>query len=248
MPALVTGAESALGRAVVDALLRTGGEVRAWADAGLVDDAGVADLKRRGSKVARGTLDDEGHLETAMEQVHTVVHTRGGPLEEPGAMLDDVATVLSAAIGAGCRRMVWLSWCGAHDPGDVVWLQAARDAEEMLAVAPVESVVIRRALTFAEGDPLLAAHLEVEVAASVHLPVLATDLARVVAEADRPRRTADDAHLVVEVVGPRAVPLGELGSGSGPALPVHTSRVLVLGTPDGPDGITRIVALGDPLR
>jgi hypothetical protein len=97
MPVLVTGAEHALGRAAVAALHRSGGEVRAYLDPLAAPDGTIDRLRAAGAKVARGTLDDEGFLETALEQVHSVVHTAADVLTGPDAVLDDVASVLSAA-------------------------------------------------------------------------------------------------------------------------------------------------------
>ena len=209
---LVTGAETALGRAAVRALRRTGGEVRVYLDAEVAGDA--EDFRRLGCKTAVGTLDDEGRLELALEQVHTVVHCWGGPLTAPDDELDGLAGVLSAALGAGCRRLVWASHLGADDPGGVAYLQACADAEALLADATLESIVVRRALTYGPGDELtrrLAAGAAVRPEAC-HAPLAVADLAAALAQADALDRSAtrNDLALVIELVGPQVRTLAEV--------------------------------------
>lgn len=210
MPVLVTAAHSAVGRATVAAFLRTGGQVRVWLDPGLAPGEAVEELRAMGCKVALGALDDEGRLELALEQVHTVVHTGGGPTEEPDAVLSGVASVLSAALGAGCRRYVWLSWIGADEPGSNPYLQACAEAEALLADAPLETVVLRRALTYAADDELtavLAGGVPRTLRAARHAPLHADALAAAAVVADRRERPSGDLHLVVEVAGARETTL-----------------------------------------
>src|SRR5687768_9153463 len=109
-------------------MLRGGGEVRVFVDEA-APSAVVDAFRAACCKVARGTLDDEGHLETAAEQVHTVVHLGGGPMTPPDAVLDDAATVLSAAIGAGCRRLIWASHVGADAPRGNAYLEVCAETE-----------------------------------------------------------------------------------------------------------------------
>lgn len=210
MPVLITGAETTEGRATVRRLLRQAGEVRVFVDPGAVDAAEA--LRASGCKVARGTLDDEGHLETAAEQVHTVIHLGGGPVTAPDQVVDDAATVLSAAIGAGCKRLVWASHVGAGAPGGNAYLQACAEVESMFADAPLETVLIRRALTYGPGDPITTAMangaLPPEAEESTHQPLYVDDLAMVIAEADRVRGGVDDLTIQLVLTGPTEVLLG----------------------------------------
>ena len=82
---ILHGAEDALGAAVVDALLHTGGEVRAFLD-GTVAARPDAALRARGCKVAVGELDDAKQL---MGMAHSVRRHLG----------DDSAVVLGATSG-----------------------------------------------------------------------------------------------------------------------------------------------------
>ena len=253
MPVLITGAETAEGIATARRLLRTGGEVRVFVDEAAEEQADT--LRSLGCKVARGTLDDEGHLELALEQVHTVVHLAGGPMGDVDAVEDDAASVLSAAIGAGCRRMIWASHLGADKPDGNPYLSACRDVEELLAEAPLETIVIRRSLTYGPGDPLTAALAAGAAPRSAfeatHSPLYVDDLALVIAEADRVRGDIADLSVLLALSGPMEVLLSSFAdlltapdrdARRAPALPPHVVDLLGrdLVSDDGVTGPTRI--------
>lgn len=214
MPVLVTGAESAVGRAVVRRLAAGGGEVRVFLD---LERASVTDpvpFRALGCKVAQGALDDEGHVESALQRVHTVMHLASSPLDDPPRMLDAAATVLSGVIGAGCRRLVWLSHLGVEAADGNPWLAACADVEELLADAPLESIVFRRALTYGAEDGLTAALAGglAGVRLGRHAPLYADDLATAVVAADgeRVKAVESDLQLVVPISGPDVLDLGEV--------------------------------------
>lgn len=71
MPVLIVGAASPLGRAVCTAFLATGGQVRAYVP---VPDP---ELQAAGVHVAVGDWLDVPRLESALTQVHTLVHLTG---------------------------------------------------------------------------------------------------------------------------------------------------------------------------
>src|SRR3712207_1141900 len=185
MPVLITGAETSEGRATARRLVRTGGEVRVFVDPSAGE--AVESLRALGCKVAQGSLDDEGHLETALEQVHTVIHLAGNPMTPADQVLDDAASVLSAAIGAGCRRMIWASHLGAGSPAGNSYLEACAETEQLLAEAPLEAIVIRRSLTYGPGDPLTVAlangGMPAAAGEATHSPLYVDDLALVIEEA-----------------------------------------------------------------
>jgi uncharacterized protein YbjT (DUF2867 family) len=248
MPVLVTRAETAAGRAAAAALRRTGGEVRVWVDE-RAPAATVDACRGAGYKTAVGSLDDEGRLELALEQVHTVVHLAGDLLCEPDALLDDVASVLSAAIGAGCRRVIATSALAAGEAGPNPWLAACADAEQLLADAPLETVVFRTALSYGPDDALtraLAAPPPAQVRDVRHAPLFLDDLATAVAAADRERHDAADLHVVVSLVGPEVVSLGELSTRlagvvapAPAALPPYALEVLTRDGTGPPDALGR---------
>jgi len=251
MPVLVTGVEHAAGRLAVQRLAAGGGEVRVYCD--LERDTAVdpAPLRGLGCKVAQGALDDEGHLETAMEQVHTVFHLAPNLLDDPARLLDVAATVVAAAIGAGCRRLVLLSAIGTAAPSGNAYLEAVAQAEGLAAEAPLESIVFRAALTYGPDD-LLTAALAAGAAAGAlrhgppgpqadrpggrHAPLWAGDLAAALAQADRDRAAAGaELHLVVPIAGPDSLEVAELvralrgsplAGRAGPPLPSHAAEYL----------------------
>lgn len=214
MPVLVTGAAHAVGRACARALLRAGGEVRVFLDPEAAPQGALEDYRAQGAKVARGTLDDEGRLELALEQVHTVVHAAADPFTDPEVVLDDLASVASAALGAGCRRIVLVSHLGADDARDNAWLAALAEAEALLAEAPLDTVVIRRALTYGPDDQLTEAVRAGAAGSSVealHAPLWVDDLAAAAVAADaRHRRAGVLPHLLVPLGGPEVASLAEL--------------------------------------
>ena len=215
MPTLVTGAANLVGRAAIHALLAAGGEVRAFLDPLDAPEGTVEGLRSLGVKTARGALDDEGHLELACEQVHTIVHAAAAdPMsDDVDAVLDDAATVLSAALGANCRRIVLVSHLGADDPAGNRWLDALGEAEQMLADAPIDSVAVRRSLTYGLHDPLTETVIEGAPGAdleAIHAPIWVDDLAAGLVAADaRDRAQGAVPHLVIPLPGPSDCSLGE---------------------------------------
>ncbi len=214
MPVLVTGAEGALGMAAISALLSSGGEVRAYLDPLAAPDGAVERLRAAGCKAARGTLDDEGFLEAALEQVHTVVHAAADVLTAPRDVLDDTASVLSAAVSAGVRRVVLMSHLGVEEPSGNPWLEALAEAEELCIDSPLDTVVLRRALTYGPRDALTAALIDGASGVApdaTHAPIYLHDLGgAVVAADDRDRADGALPHLVVPLGGPDMTSLGEL--------------------------------------
>src|SRR5437773_11292492 len=106
MPVLVTGATGCIGRALVPRLIETGGQVRVYIR------RDEPSYRSRGVKVAIGDADHEGRLESALEQVHTLVHLVGGPLPDRGVTvewlnLDTIQVALRAAVNAEVRRVLF---------------------------------------------------------------------------------------------------------------------------------------------
>lgn len=199
MPVLVTGAHRTVARRIATALLELGGEVRAFGSG----DLGA--LQAAGAFAARADGDDEGHLEAALAQVHTVVHVgRGALAPAPEILLVEAATLVRAATNAGVRRIVALSVPGAdpaaHDP-----LRAtAGEIEGLLAAAPAPSVVLRTSLvdTPVLRDALATAGLSADERAVPVAPVRVDDLADLVVGFDDLRGSSAHGHAVFRADGP----------------------------------------------
>jgi uncharacterized protein YbjT (DUF2867 family) len=206
MPVLVTCAHRPLERRIALRLLEEGGEVRAYASG----DTSV--LRAAGAVVATGEVDDEGRLEAAMEQVHTVVHVGGGlHSTDAEAIVRDARVVATAAANAGVRRVIALSLPGA-DPASPDPLRRAKGmSERTFAEAAPPSVVVRVSLvdTPSLRDTLATSGLGRRLADVEVAPVRAEDLVELVVGFDRARSQATEGHLVVAADGPRRLPLGE---------------------------------------
>ena len=253
MPVLVTGAEGAVGAATVRGFLRGAGEVRVYLDAERSGDEDAERFRAMGCKVALGTLDDEALLETAMEQVHSVVHLAWGPLDDPEEQLDALATVAAAAMGAQVSRLLWTTELAAAEPAGSAYLEALAEAAGIVTSLPMETIVFRCALRYGRADPftaLLAGATWQNGAdlSAPHAPLFLDDLAGALVTADNQRRSAD-LRLEVELVGPQRVTLGDfvrrlqdaLGDEGAPAAPppAWMADWLSRGATGGPDALGR---------
>lgn len=213
MPVMITGAESGLGAQVIERLRPTGGELRAYLDATIATEDDANRLRARGCKVALGELDDEGHLEAALEQVHTVAHCWTGPLHDPQAQVEAAATVSSAALGAGVRRLIWVCELARDDANP--YLAATSDIHDLLVALPLETVTLATALRHGDADAftsllrsgwLSGAPVD---ATAVHAPIHNADVARAVAVADRQRGARREVHIELALVGPERTTLSD---------------------------------------
>lgn len=206
MPVLVTSAQRSLPRRIARRLLDEGGEVRAYAD------GDASSLRAAGAMVASGEVDDEGRLEAAMEQAHTVVHVGGGLLSpDRDALERDAEVVATAAANAGVRRVIVLSLPGA-DPDAAEPLRRVKGrVEQRFARAAVPSIVLRTSWvdTAASADAMLTSGLATELSDVEIAPVRVEDLVELVVAFDRARSSAAEGHLVVAADGPERITLGE---------------------------------------
>src|SRR5437867_1192516 len=153
MPVLVTGATGCVGRALIPRLVDAGGQVRVYVR------RDVPEYRSLGVKVAMGDADHEGRLESALEQVHTLVHLVGGPLPEPGVTagwlnLETTQVALRAAENAEVRRVLFLSPLGADPSSDNPYLAAKGAAEKAIAASKLEFSIFRCAPILGEGSAL----------------------------------------------------------------------------------------------
>lgn len=238
MPVMVVGAETALGEAVTRRLVRTGGQVRVYLDP--EHDDLVDDYRALGCKVARGEVSDAGRLEVALTQVHTVIVAGDSLLDPPEEVLDGLAAVAEAGVGANVRRLVWPSWLGADEPGQDPWLRACADAEQLLAGLPFDSVVVRRSLTYGAGDALTVALASADLGPATsarHAPLWLGDLAGALVSADEQRgESSEPTRIRVELTGPGVTPLAafaealrsRVGTVAGLSLPGHALTYLAV--------------------
>ncbi len=109
MPAIVIGADTDVGRAVVAALLNRQGEVRAFVS----QPAGGAELKKLGVKVAIGDVSDASHIGPAALNAFSAVLIAEAAIDERERSFasDDQAIFAVWAEGlsdAAVRRIIWV--------------------------------------------------------------------------------------------------------------------------------------------
>lgn len=214
MPVLVAPADTPLGVTLVRALLADGAEVRAYA----TGDGDVGALRAAGAFVAVGDLDDEGRLDAAMTDAHTVVALHADPLVRDADDLDaDLRTFLTAAEKAAVARVVVRSVPRPTEGGDDL-RRVCAGIEAALVELPLPTIAVRTALVDTTGlrDALVSA-----VGGSVDRAVeVATlhpdDVVDALVALDAARSTATSGHVVFRLQGaPRTLGayLDHLGDG-----------------------------------
>lgn len=214
MPVLVTGATGVVGRALVPRLVESGGQVRVYVR------RDVPEYRSLGVHVAVGEADHEGRLESALEQVHTLVHLIGGPIPEHGITarwlnLETAEVALRAAENAEVVRVLFLSPIGADPTSADPYLAAKGLAEDAIRKAPMQHAIFRCAPILAEGSALTA-FLERSVPASARdariNPVALSDVVDAIVAADS--REAEVGGTW-ELGGPEVLTLGDLAERRG---------------------------------
>jgi putative NADH-flavin reductase len=109
MPAIVVGADTKPGRAIIGALIDPSREVRAF----VTDPGVVAELKALGVKVALGDVSDDGHLEAAALHCFTaVLVTEAARDNRERSFAKGEREVLEAwaraVLNAGIHRVIWV--------------------------------------------------------------------------------------------------------------------------------------------
>jgi NADH dehydrogenase len=194
MSVMVTGASGLIGRALVPALAATNLEVRC----AVRGPERAEELRALGGKVTVGRLDESADLAEVLGGVDTLIHLVGG-LDHPDedalqwANHGSTLVALHAAADAAVRRFMLVSAPGAGVDATHPYLRAKGLAEEAVAAAGLEHLILRCAHAYGLGGlwftglvhgvtaspPLVIGEGDQEIA-----PVLADDVAAVLAAAD----------------------------------------------------------------
>ena len=201
MPVLVAPADTPLGVALVRALRADDAEVRAYA----TGDGDVGALRASGAFVATGDLDDEGLLDAAMTDSHTVVGLHADPLLGDASRLDTALRVfLTAAEKAGVARVVVRGVPRPSPHADPLRRVCAGIEAAMQAMA-VPTMAVRTSLvdTPALRDALVsvagaAVDPDLEVA-----PLHVDDVTAALVALDAARATSTTGHVVFRLQGRR---------------------------------------------
>lgn len=188
---MVTGASGVLGHAIVRALAERD-EVRATVRRPEASEP----LRALGAKVAVVSVEEPDELIEILPRVHTIVHLVGG-VNQPSddeilaANHGSALAAVVAAKEAGTRRVILLSVPGASVAHEHPFLRAKGLAEEVVVQSGLEHAVLRSSHAYGLGGLWFAA----TVMGADHgfvvgdgtqrcAPVLAADVARVVAAID----------------------------------------------------------------
>jgi putative NADH-flavin reductase len=135
MPAIVVGADTKPGRAIIGALIDPSREVRAF----VTDPGVVTELKAQGVKVALGDVSDDSHLEAAALHCFTaVLVTEAARDDRERSFAKGEREVLEswarAVVNAGVHRVIWVH---RGEPPAV-------DVPEVARVSPDEADLAKR--------------------------------------------------------------------------------------------------------
>jgi uncharacterized protein YbjT (DUF2867 family) len=194
MPVVVTGADSAVGRALIPLLRERGSEVRATVRG--VD--GADRLRGLGAKVAPEAASDADTLRAVLDDAHTVCVLTGDLFLPDGesyeeTIVESTRTVLRVARKAKVTRVLLVSYPGASSASTNAFLRSAGLAEEAVRDSGLEHAILQCTHVYGPGSPWL----EFMVRASRHrpplvvgsgtqrlAPVFSADVARALAAAD----------------------------------------------------------------
>jgi uncharacterized protein YbjT (DUF2867 family) len=195
VPVVVTGANGAVGRALIPVLVERGGEVRAVIRA----PASADSLRQMGAKVAVCDLAETETLCVVMRGAHTVCHLAGGLdfADEKAYMAANLGTVQDALEAAGqveVKRFLLLSYPGASPGSSNAYLRAKGLAEEAVRDSGLEHVILRSTHIYGPGSAWLRemraaatrplAAIVVGTGAQRLAPVFVEDVAACLAGAD----------------------------------------------------------------
>jgi NADH dehydrogenase len=188
---MVTGASGVLGHAIVRALVEHD-EVRAT----VRRPEAAEPLRALGAKVAVLPLDEPGELIEILPRVHSIVHLIGGLNQQSddeilAANHGSTLAAVAAAKEAGVRRLILLSVPGAAVDHQHPFLRAKGLAEEVVEQSGLEHAVLRSSHAYGLGGLWFVSTLTgvdhgfvVGDGRQRWAPVLAEDVARVVAAID----------------------------------------------------------------
>jgi uncharacterized protein YbjT (DUF2867 family) len=201
VPVVVTGASGFVGRNAVAAFTRISPEVRA----AVRNPAAADDLRALGAKVAIGELFDVDTMALVMQGAHTVCHLAGGlrPEDDEGIVQANLRTaeaVIAAAVMAGVKRFLMLSFPGASPGAENAFARAKGMAEEAVAGSGLDHVIVRSNHVVGPGSPFLRvvaeqararpAAIVVGEGRQLMAPVHVADVAAVLTAADDRRGVA----------------------------------------------------------
>ena len=138
MPVIIVGADTAVGDAIVNAVVPNAVEVRTF----ISDEARVDEFKRRGTKVATGDVSDASHIEGASLRCFCAVLVIDAATDDrERAFAQSTATTLAgwatAIRNSGVKRAIWVGVDpdSAEFPDSVAEVAVVVGDDDLLGVA-----------------------------------------------------------------------------------------------------------------
>jgi uncharacterized protein YbjT (DUF2867 family) len=223
MRIVITGANSALGRAI----LRCWPELAAPPDAlvaGVRSDQAIEEIRPllgEGASVARISYDDPGTLDAALQGASAVIHVAGILVERPGssheqANLATARSVVEAAKRCGVEKFVLISATGADETSSNRYYRTKGQAEACVRASGLCYTILRAPLLLGpatEGAAALARNASGSAARLIgggrnfQQPLYVDDLARAALAAATPSVACN---RTLDLVGPVSLPDREL--------------------------------------
>jgi NADH dehydrogenase len=194
MTVMVTGASGFIGRALVHSLVATDAQIRC----AVRSSERAEELRALGAKVTVGRLEDADQLAEVLRGIATIVHLVGGPNQPSDDELfsanhRSTLVALEAARAAGVRRFLFVSTSGARPDSENRFLRAKGLAEEAVAAAGLDHLILRCTHVYGLGGLWFAAAVQGATASPPVVvgdgtqslaPVFADDVVEVLAAAD----------------------------------------------------------------
>jgi len=201
---MVTGASGFIGRALVQRLVATDDQIRC----AVRSSERAEELRALGAKVTVGRLDDADLLAEVLRGIATIVHLVGGPNQPSDDELfstnhRSTLVALDAARAAGVRRFLFVSTPGASPDSKIPFLRAKGFAEEAVAAAGLDHLILRCTHVYGLGGLWFTAAVQ---GATASPPVVVGDGSQALAPALAPV-FADDVVEVLAAADARAEPL-----------------------------------------
>lgn len=220
MKVVVTGANSAVGRAILRYAASSRGASLEFIIVVRSDRAAAA-LNGTAARVVRVSYDDAASLRAALNGVSAVIHLAGILVEHPDstyeeANVDTTRHVAEAATRGGVRKLIFVSAIGADEKSVNRYWRTKGEAEAVVRASSISHTVLRVPMLLGRGTEAAGAlrrnvtrrrALLLGGGRTLQQPLCVNDLARAVIIACDPGIAKD---RTLDLVGPVSLPEREM--------------------------------------
>lgn len=219
----ITGANSAVGQAILRCVLPQGTERNTLVAAVRSERAAeqIAPLLGTSSSVARISYDDPASLDVAFRGASAVIHLAGILVEQPGSTYEQAniaptRSVVAAAVRCGVEKLVLVSATSADEKSSNGYYRSKGLAEAMVRGSGLSYAILRAPLLLGPGTEGSAALIRNATGSKARLigggrslqqPLSVDDLARAALAA---AQSSIARNRTLDVVGPVSLPEREL--------------------------------------